>query len=47
MSLAVPFLDASATTALERLAAARATGRPCPPVRTLLLAGDIDAAYAV
>ena len=35
MSLAVPSLDASATKALERLAAARAAGRPCPPVRTL------------
>ena len=47
MSPAVPSLDASATMALERLAAARAAGRPCPPVRTLLPAGDIGAAYAV
>jgi 2-keto-4-pentenoate hydratase len=47
MSLAVPSLGASATMALERLAAARVTGRPCPPVRTLLPAGDIGAAYAV
>src|SRR6185312_200016 len=30
-----------------RLAVARATGRPCPPVRTLLAAGDIRTAYAV
>jgi 2-keto-4-pentenoate hydratase len=47
MSLAVPSLDASATMALDRLAAARVFGRPCPPVRTLLPAGDIGAAYAV
>ena len=33
--------------ALEMLAGARATGRPCPPVRDLLPAGDVDAAYAV
>ena len=31
----------------DRLAAARATGRPCRPVRTLLPAGDVGAAYAV
>ena len=43
----VSLLDARATMALERLAAARATGRPCPPVRTLLPPGDIGAAYAV
>lgn len=47
MSLALPTLDTLATTALDRLAAARATGRPCPPVRDLLPAGDIRTAYAV
>ena len=31
MPFAVPALDAPATMALDRLAAARATGRPCPP----------------
>jgi 2-keto-4-pentenoate hydratase len=40
-------LDAGAATALDRLAAARATGHPCAPVRDLLPAGDLDAAYAV
>lgn len=47
MSLAPPALDTAATAALDRLAAARAAGRPCPPVRTLLAAGDIRTAYAV
>ena len=47
MSLALPTLDILATTALDRLAAARAAGRPCPPVRNLLPAGDIRTAYAV
>jgi 2-keto-4-pentenoate hydratase len=47
MSLAAAPLSASAAAALERLADARATGRPCPPVRTLLPAGDIGTAYAV
>jgi 2-keto-4-pentenoate hydratase len=47
MSVAVPFLDTSAAMALERLAGARASGRPCAPVRTLLPDGDIGAAYAV
>jgi 2-keto-4-pentenoate hydratase len=47
MSLAVPSLDASAMVALERLARARATGRACAPVRTLLPAGGIGTAYAV
>jgi 2-keto-4-pentenoate hydratase len=49
MSMQVPFpvLDTRASEALERLAAARATGRPCPPVRTLLPPRDIDTAYAV
>jgi 2-keto-4-pentenoate hydratase len=47
MSLAMPSLDAPATEALGRLAAARAAGRPCPPVRTLLPPGDVGMAYAV
>ena len=47
MPLALPALDTAATAALDRLAVARATGRPCPPVRTLLAAGDIRTAYAV
>jgi 2-keto-4-pentenoate hydratase len=47
MAFTAPSLDAPATVALERLAAARAAGRPCLPVRTLLPEGDIDAAYAV
>jgi 2-keto-4-pentenoate hydratase len=40
-------LDGDAAKALEMLATARATGQPCPPVRGLLPAGDVDAAYAV
>jgi 2-keto-4-pentenoate hydratase len=40
-------LDGDAAKALEMLATARATRRPCPPVRGLLPAGDVDAAYAV
>ncbi len=47
MSVAVPSLGTSATLALERLAGARATRRPCEPVRTLLPDGDVGAAYAV
>jgi len=47
MSAATPILDTPATAALERLSGARATGRPCAPVRTLLPDGDIGAAYAV
>jgi 2-keto-4-pentenoate hydratase len=47
MSFTAPPLDAPAATALDRLAAARATGRPCAPVRTLLPTGDIGLAYAV
>jgi 2-keto-4-pentenoate hydratase len=47
MSVALSSLDTPATAALERLAAARAARRPCAPVRTLLPAGDIGAAYAV
>jgi 2-keto-4-pentenoate hydratase len=33
--------------AAARLAAAADRRRPCPPVRDLLPAGDINAAYAV
>jgi len=47
MPIALPALDGAATAALDRLAAARAAGRPCPPVRTLLADGDIRTAYAV
>lgn len=47
MSFTAPSLDAPAALALDRLATARATGRPCAPVRTLLPAGDIGLAYAV
>ena len=47
MSVAIRSLDTSAATALERLVAARAAGRPCAPVRALLPDGDIAAAYAV
>ena len=46
-STAPPPLDPAAAAALARLTAARAAGRPCPPVRTLLPDGDIGAAYAV
>ncbi|MEO3973482.1 fumarylacetoacetate hydrolase family protein [Streptomyces sp. CAU 1734] len=35
------------TRAAERLAGAHRTGVPCAPVRDLLGAGDLDAAYAV
>jgi 2-keto-4-pentenoate hydratase len=47
MSVATPVLDTFAVAALERLGGARATGHPCPPVRTLLPDGDVGAAYAV
>ncbi|HTU04421.1 MAG TPA: 2-keto-4-pentenoate hydratase, partial [Trebonia sp.] len=47
MSLAARSPDSSARAALERLSTARAAGRPCAPVRSLLPAGDITAAYAV
>ena len=47
MSFAIPALDAPAAMALDRLAAARATGCPCRPVRQLLPHGDVGAAYAV
>ena len=40
-------LDSGAAEAFGRLAAARAHGRPCTPVRDLLPPGDIDAAYSV
>jgi len=36
-----------AAEALNRLSEARATRRPCAPIRGLLPAGDLDAAYAV
>jgi 2-keto-4-pentenoate hydratase len=47
MTIASGTLDAGAAMALDRLTAARATRRPCAPVRDLLRAGDLDAAYAV
>jgi 2-oxopent-4-enoate hydratase len=40
-------LAADAARALNRLTAARATAKPCAPVRDLLSPADIDAAYAV
>jgi 2-keto-4-pentenoate hydratase len=40
-------LDGDAAKALEMLVAARASRQPCPPVRGLLPAGDVAAAYAV
>lgn len=42
-----PSLDTKAVVALDHLADARSAGRPCAPVRGLLLAGDVGAAYAV
>jgi 2-keto-4-pentenoate hydratase len=47
MTIASRTLDAGAATALDRLTAARATRRPCAPVRDLLPPGDVEAAYAV
>jgi 2-keto-4-pentenoate hydratase len=47
MTIVNPALDGGALEALDLLAAARATRQPCPPVRGLLPAGDVDAAYAV
>ena len=47
MSVAIRSLDNSAVMALERISAARASGRPCEPIRTLLPDGDTGAAYAV
>ena len=40
-------LDTGAAEALDRLTEARAARRPCAPVRDLLPAGDLRAAYAV
>ena len=40
-------LDGDAAKALDMLVEARASGRPCPPIRGLLPADDVDAAYAV
>ena len=40
-------LDPDAAVALGRLTAARASRRPCAPVRDLLPADDLDGAYAV
>jgi 2-keto-4-pentenoate hydratase len=40
-------LHPGALSALDHLVAARATRQPCAPIRGLLPAGDIDAAYAV
>ena len=47
MTTANGILDGDAVKALDMLVAARADRRPCPPVRGLLPAGDVDAAYAV
>jgi 2-keto-4-pentenoate hydratase len=47
MTITSRTLDADAVTALDRLITARAARRPCAPVRDLLPAGDVDAAYAV
>ena len=47
MTTASGILDGDAMKALDMLVAARADRRPCPPVRGLLPAGDVDAAYAV
>jgi 2-keto-4-pentenoate hydratase len=47
MSSTAPPLGAAAAAALGQLTAARAAGRPCPPVRALLPDGGTGAAYAV
>jgi 2-keto-4-pentenoate hydratase len=47
MTITSRTLGAGAATALDRLTAARAGRRPCAPVRDLLPAGDVEAAYAV
>jgi 2-keto-4-pentenoate hydratase len=47
MSSTAPPLGPAAAAAFGQLTAARAAGRPGPPVRTLLPDGDIGAAYAV
>ncbi|WP_328324798.1 fumarylacetoacetate hydrolase family protein [Kribbella sp. NBC_00382] len=39
--------EPQAREAVQRLAAAQRLRRPCPPVRDLLAAGDLDTAYAV
>lgn len=39
--------DSAIIAAADRLTAASATARPCPPVRDLLGTTDVDAAYAV
>ena len=47
MPVPAPALEVSAAEALDRLNQARTTRRPCSPVRDLLPADDVDAAYAV
>jgi 2-keto-4-pentenoate hydratase len=47
MTIVNPPLDGDAAKALDMLVAARASGQPCPPIRGLLPADDVDAAYAV
>jgi 2-keto-4-pentenoate hydratase len=47
MPVPAPALEVGAAEALDRLNEARATRRPCSPVRDLLPADDVDAAYAV
>ncbi len=47
MPVPVTTLDTGATEALNRLSEARTTRRPSAPVRDLLPAGDLHAAYAV
>jgi 2-keto-4-pentenoate hydratase len=47
MTIVNPPLDGDAAKALDMLVEARASGRPCPPIRGLLPADDVDAAYAV
>lgn len=47
MTIANGTLDGGGLKALDMLVAARASGEPCPPVRGLLPADDVDAAYAV
>jgi 2-keto-4-pentenoate hydratase len=47
MPVSPMMLDTGAAEALARLSQARSTRRPCAPVRDLLPANDVDAAYAV
>jgi 2-keto-4-pentenoate hydratase len=47
MPIPAAALDTGAAEALSRLGRARATRRPCAPVRDLLPAGDLRAAYTV